>query len=149
MRENMIKKLTTSDINLIIDYLKDDSFDCCEFNDFWSEQELHQWFDNPDHICIGYYNNKELIGFCLSHLALEINKVYLENIFVSPAYRHQGIATKMLGYVLQKYRIKCKGKTIRFVAMVDVNNSFAKSTLNRCGFNIGDTMNWVQKNVDY
>lgn len=146
MKDSMIRKLCPNDIPLIINYLKDKRFDCCEFNDFWSAEELKLWFSETCDICIGYFIKGKLVGFCLSHFSMSINKVYLENIFVDPDYRGRGIGAHMVSKLLEMYRTEKRGKVIRFVALVEISNTPAIFTLKKEGFNVGDRMLWIQKN---
>lgn len=147
MKDNMIRILCIEDIPLIITYLKDKRFDCCEFNDFWSTLELQEWLSKEDNLCVGCFRGENLIGFCLTHFFKSINKIYLENIFVDPDYREQGIATCMLNKVIDMYCSQNQGRTLRFVALVETSNAPAISTLKKEGFNVGDKMFWIQKNT--
>lgn len=146
MRDNMIKRLCNEDIPLIINYLKDERFDCCEFNDFWSIEELQKWIAKSDDICVGCFVDGKLVGFCLSHFSMSINKVYLENIFVDSSYRGRGLASVMVDKLMKMYCEANKGKVLRFVALVEISNAPAISTLEKEGFNVGDRMLWIQKN---
>lgn len=151
MKENMINYLTVKDIPFICKCLQNERFDCCDFNDYWTPQELEKWLNNIDNICIGMYNEKELIGFCLTYFAKDINKVYLENIFVIPGSRRQGVAKALIHYIIKAYSSLDANNTIRFVALVDDDNTPAIRSLSTCGFSIGNSMRWIQKNagVDY
>ena len=149
MKGSMIRRLCLDDILSIIKYLKDERFDCCEFNDFWSIEELEKWFLRADDICVGCFVNGTLVGFCLSHFSESINKVYLENIFVDTDYRGHGLASIMVSSVLEMYVERNKGKLLRFVALVEESNVPAISTLQKEGFNLGDKMLWIQKNIGF
>lgn len=147
MSENMIRKLCHNDIPTIIESLRDEKFDCCELNDFWTIEELEKWLDNKHDICAGFFIDGVLVGFCLTHVSYDIGKVYLENIYVSPQYRGLGIAKKLVDYVVREYSLLNNGKTLRFVALVEISNAPAITTLKKGGFSIGDKMLWIQKNV--
>ena len=149
MKDSMIRKLCLDDVPLIINYLKDERFDCCEFNDFWSIDELKEWIIRSEEICVGCFVDGTLVGFCLSHYSKAINKVYLENIFVDVDYRGRGFATLMVSKVLEMYGERNQGKMLRFVALVEESNSPAISTLKKEGFNVGDKMLWIQKNIKF
>lgn len=146
MSESMIRRLNENDIPLIAQYLQDDRFDCCEFNDFWTPEELYEWLKNSKDICLGYYIQDGLVGFCLSHFFENANKIYLENIFVDPKYRSRGIASVLLTSLLSMYIEERPGITLRFVALVDATNDKVIRLLKKGGFNVGDQMLWVQKN---
>lgn len=142
----MIKHLTISDIETIGKYIKDERFDCCEFYDFWTLEELSTWISDSQDITMGYYVDGQLVGFCLTHCNLNISKIYLENIFVSTTYRGKGISKLLLKSVMDEYKKMYPGTTFRYVALVETNNIVAIASLKNTGFNVGDTMFWVQKN---
>lgn len=146
MKDSTIKRLCLEDIPLIINCLKDERFDCCEFNDFWTVDELKKWITQSNDICVGCFIDEKLVGFCLSHFSDSINKVYLENIFVDSDYRRRGLATHMVNKLLNMYCEVNSGRVLRFVALVKVSNTPAISTLKKEEFNVGDRMFWVQKN---
>lgn len=147
MKDNTIRRLCLEDIPLIINYLKHERFDCCEFKDFWSTEELHHWIADPNDICVGCFIDTKLVGFCLSHFSRSMNKVYLENIFVDSEYRGQGIASRMVSKIMEMYCELNGGTILRFVALVEESNAPAISTLKKEGFNVGDKMLWIQKNA--
>ena len=142
----MIRRLDENDIHLIAQYLQNDRFDCCEFNDFWTPEELYEWLKLNKDICIGCYIQDNLVGFCLSHFFENANKIYLENIFVDSEYRNRGIASDLLTTLLSMYTENHPEKTLRFVALVDATNDKVIKLLKKRGFNVGDQMLWVQKN---
>ena len=146
MSESMIRRLDENDIHLIAQYLQNDRFDCCEFNDFWTPEELYEWLKLNKDICIGCYIQDNLVGFCLSHFFENANKIYLENIFVDSEYRNRGIASDLLTTLLSMYTENHPEKTLRFVALVDATNDKVIKLLKKRGFNVGDQMLWVQKN---
>ena len=148
MKESIIKRLKLEDIPQLVSRLSDKKFNCCSFEDFWSSDELSLWLQDENDVCIGCFVEDNLIGFCLSHFASSINKVYLENVFVDEKYRRLGIATSMLSEVVRLYREKNPKKVLRFVAMVEKSNTPAVFTLEKEGFNVGDEMLWIQKNSD-
>ena len=122
----MIRRLDENDIHLIAQYLQNDRFDCCEFNDFWTPEELYEWLKLNKDICIGCYIQDNLVGFCLSHFFENANKIYLENIFVDSEYRNRGIASDLLTTLLSMYTENHPEKTLRFVALVDATNDLKK-----------------------
>lgn len=149
MRGNIIRRLFREDIPLIINFLKDERFNCCELSDFWTAEELKEWLSKKSDICLGYFTDNELVGFCLSHFSKSINKVYLENIFVNTYYRRQGIASLIVSKLLEMYCMANKGKKLRFVALVETDNTPSISMLKKEGFNIGEKMLWIQKNSTF
>ena len=142
----MIRLLAVKDVQTIGLYIKDDRFNCCEFRDFWTEEELRDWIENVDDITLGYFVEEELVGFCLSHCNKKISKVYIENIFVAPQFRRQGIATQLLASLLDECKKAYADEIFRYIALVEKNNIPAIESLKKAGFNIGETMYWIQKN---
>lgn len=141
-----IRRLIQSDSKKLVYFLKHDKFDCCGLRDFWTVQELEKWFNSSDDICLGYFDNSKLIGFCLTHFCKPINKVYLENIYVEKEYRGRGIAPELINEVLRLYSEICPNTKIRYVALIEENNIAVERALCKCGFKTGDRMLWVQRN---
>ncbi|MBR1416910.1 MAG: GNAT family N-acetyltransferase [Bacilli bacterium] len=52
----------------------------------------------------GYYINNELIAFI--HIQIMIDEADIVNIIVDKKYRRNGIATKLIDYVIKKYQFK-------------------------------------------
>lgn len=143
----MIKPLITTDIATISNYTKDERFDCCELKDFWTEDELAKWILDSQDVTLGYYLDDQLVGFCLSHSVSNISKVYLENIYVAPQFRGNGISMLLINAMIDQYQKMYPNKTLRYVALVETGNDPAISLLRKGGFNVGDTMYWIQKNT--
>ncbi|GHS97382.1 hypothetical protein FACS1894139_04030 [Planctomycetales bacterium] len=139
------RRLSESDIDNVLKYLSHSYFNCGNLDDRWTFDDLVNWFENESDYCIGVFFDKELIGFCLSHIHIEAHKVHLENVFVKEEYRHRGIARRMLKKTISHYSAR-SGK-IRFVGLVDASNVQSQHLLNRCGFTKGAAMLWLQKNV--
>ena len=141
-----IRRLTKKDSKALVSFLKHDKFDCCGLRDFWTVEELEKWFSVSEDICLGYFNDSELIGFCLTHFCQQINKVYLENIYVETAYRGRGIAPTLIKEMIRLYNASNPRAEIRYVALIEENNTAVEHALNKCGFKTGDKMLWVQRN---
>ena len=140
-----IKRLEINHIPLISDNLRNYYFDCAELDDFWNEQELAAWISTNEDYCIGAFADNQLVGFCLTHYHMAVNKVHLENIYVCEKYRKQGVAKRLLFDIIAHYRELSKNK-IRFVGLVDESNEAALSILENANFVKGHPMNWMQLN---
>ncbi len=145
----MIRRLSVEDIPIIREYVKDINFDCCEFNDFWKDDELYAWLSDEQDVSIAVFIDGRLAGFCLTHFAFRINKVYIENMYVEKEYRNRGLAAQMVEKLIELYKLKSCCSELRMVALVEENNSAALKSLEKCNFIIGDRMNWVQRNICY
>ena len=141
-----IRRLLKSDSKDLVLFLNHDKFDCCGLRDFWTVDELSKWFSVAEDICLGYFGNDGLIGFCLTHFCHQINKVYLENIYVNTEYRGRGIAPQLINETIRLYSELFPETEKRYVALIEENNAAVSRALSKCGFKTGDKMLWVQRN---
>lgn len=140
------RELTVSDIDEILSLgIKHEEFQCIE-NDFWQKEELFEWISSTNDYCFGAFDEQGLIGYCLSHVNIKINKVQIENIYVAKPYRKKGIAKALLNKVLNKY-VKNGTKT-RFVILTQFNNNECILLSQSVGFSTGEKMLWLQKNYN-
>lgn len=145
MKEIVIKKLSIEDAEYILGTLDTSFFDCANMHDHWSKNEICRWIENENDLCLGAYSEGNIVGYCLSHFAKSINKVYIENIFVDPTFRRQGVGRKLLNHLQIEYAndfFHC-----RFIALVQADNNAAIQLLSKQGYNSGNLMLWLQKNL--
>lgn len=138
------KRLDEKDVEHLMLFLKDTFFDCGNIDDFWGSEDITNWLSDREDFCIGAWQDKVLIGFCLTHFHKAVKKVHLENIYVLEDFRNKDIAINMLNRVEDYY--KDKGNKIRFVALIKKENIPALNLIKKKNYSIGDEMFWVQKN---
>ena len=138
-----LERLSSKHTPEILEYLKCQTFNCGFADDFWTEEEINDWFSNLDDYCIGAFIDRKLIGFCITHHHKESNKVHLENIYVVEDHRKKDVATKMLDAIESYYRKH--NKKIRYVGLVNSDNCSAVNLLIKNGFLVGKNMLWIQK----
>lgn len=141
-----IKNLSILNADELLGLLRQEQFDCCGLNDFWTESELKGLLDTSSDICLGCFVDEKIIAFCLTHYCSSLHKVYLENMFVREEYRKLGVATTLIIELANRYLNHNTDASIRFVALVDKTNSPARRVLEKAGYVIGNEMFWIQKN---
>lgn len=142
-----IRILATKDIKQLVSLsLIHDEFNVCNENDWWSEEELIQWINSPEDLCIGVFENDIMVGYLLSHFKVQLSKVFLENIFIEKNKRRKGYAKLLIHHTLEFYNSKYMNKkSLRFVALVKENNSAILNLITNLGFKVGEKVIWIQK----
>jgi len=142
-----IKRLNPRHVEMVINLgVQLYDFQCTEEDDFWKKKELIEWFKSEQDICLGFFHKLKLVGYCLSHINLRINKVSIENIYVKKRYQKQGLGQKLLQTIIDSYIAKYKTKShlLRFVALTQETNIQSISLFKKCNFLVGKNMIWLQ-----
>ena len=142
--KTVIRRLAKKDIQMLTVHIKQSFFDCAGLDDFWTDDEIENWINDPNDYCAGAFVEGRLIGFCLTHHHKTANKVHIENIFVDYMYREKGIAQYLIFDVITHYRSVFS--KVRFVGLVDVTNKKSVDLLLRNNFTKGHPMLWMQYN---
>nr|WP_294991475.1 GNAT family N-acetyltransferase [uncultured Sediminibacterium sp.] len=122
-------------------------FSCGDRSNFWQKDELERWLNSSTNFCTGIFFGSKLIGYCLTHINIEISKVMLENIYVAPEHRRKGVASMLLSNTMKQYQSRWPDSfsRLRFVALSLEQNIESIKLFGKCGFKIGKTMVWLQK----
>lgn len=142
-KDVIVRRLEVSDVDDIKNFISHPFFDCALNGDFWSIDELKAWLSIKYDYCVGAFLSDELIGFCMSHFHKEAHKVHLENVFVAEPYRDRGVGYRLLNVVINYYS---NYGPMRYVGLVDEDNSAAYRLLLKVGFSHGSKFIWMQKN---
>lgn len=140
----VIRRLTKKDIGSLASYMHHYYFDCAELDDYWTDDEIEAWVNDPNDYCTGAFLDGKIVGFCLTHHHKTANKVHIENIYVNDLYRGQGIAQYLLFDVIAFYRSSFP--KVRFVSLVDITNKAAIQLMSKNEFTKGHPMCWMQYN---
>jgi len=137
-----IKKAITSDVDAIHALGNTEN----EFNvsdevvTFWPKHILFNIIDSKIDLLLIAEDKNEIIGFIIINNNLVFNKAIVENIFVSPQFREQGVAKKLLDVAMDM--IGTTGcKYICALTSNDKAISFYKSN----GFKKGRNFAWLDK----
>lgn len=144
------RALRKEDVEAVIGLgIRQAEFRCTEDDDFWTNEELENWFLDQNHVCLGLFQNQILTGYCLSHLNQLINKVSLENIFIRPNLRRRGYGGELLLSTMNEYKNKFPGiaPRFRFVGLTQENNSAILGLLRKLDFSVGEKMIWAQRSL--
>ena len=143
-----IKRLGIADVSSIISLgLKQNEFQCTENDDFWSTEALRNWLKSSSDICAGaIHSDGNLVGYCLTHLHKEANKVHIENIYVVPKCRRYGVGKKLIEFVRSEYSKRKQDEDVsyRYVGLVLCNNEAGYNFFHYIGFNEGRKIIWFQ-----
>ena len=113
--------------------------------DIWSIEELSKWLLCKTDVCFGCFLGQKLIGYCLTHYHIAGNKIHIENIYINPEFRRNGLGSKLVLHIKNEYELmNLNSKKLRFVALTKKSNNVALKFLAETGFRIGETMVWVQ-----
>ena len=147
MSDFTVKRLQACDVSSVI-YLgvSHAEFRCVPEADFWSPLELDKWLRSKRDVCAGAFTpTDEMIGYCLTHLHGEVNKVHVENIFVNPGYRRHGTGRALIEFIKREYLThRPCDTTYRFVALAQIENQEATAFFVRVGFQLGVRTVWLQ-----
>lgn len=146
-----IEALTTADAQRVYELqFQVQEFQVAASIDRWSKEEIAEWLGSPESgISIGAHCQSDLVGFLLAHTAPAIHKVYLENLFVTPSYRRQGLASGMIKLLFRSIRTTLPPAAWRVVALVEVNNDIGHAFFESIGMPRGSDTSWHQKRVGH
>lgn len=104
MNKLIIRKAQLEDLEKIYYYGSgaEEFFVGEETGGFWSKRQLRNWILSENDICLVAIYNKNLIGFLLSSFHKPTNKLTIENLYVVEKRRKQGVAKKILQYLMSK-----------------------------------------------
>ena len=101
----MINKI---DLEYNLDYERLGSKLNSNFSYLFNLKELQE---KPYNYVYGYFDNNKLVGFI--HILLAIDEADIVNIIVDEYYRHKGIATKLIDYVIKRFNLKSLNLEVR------------------------------------
>lgn len=141
-----VRRLYKNHLGLIINIgINDPAFQCVEEEDIWSREELFKWLLCETDVCVGCFLGQELIGYCLTHYHIAANKVHIENIYINPQFRRNGLGSKLVSHIKKEYELmSLNSRKLRYVALTKQSNTVALKFLTKIGFCIGETMLWAQ-----
>lgn len=137
-----IRNVTSEDIPAIYAMGKDvDEFHTSDqAPNFWPEAVLHECVDKDDVYFFVATSDDEIAGFIIANLNKSLSKALIENIFVKPNFRGQGIGTSLAKQVIET----AKADQFQFIAVLTPPDDIAAiKTYEKAGFSQGDTFLWL------
>jgi len=107
---------------------------------FWPKDILQKWIKSDSDITLISEDKNVIIGYILSSYHEPTRKAVIENLWVHPKYRNQGIGSQLLGECV-KLLIK---KGARYICAL-TKDEFVVSFFEKKGFERGDSFVWMIK----
>lgn len=107
---------------------------------FWSIEQLKKWSKKEDDVNLVAQSDGEIVGYILSHIHNPTGKVEIENLYVDPNWRRNGIGKKLMDSLIDSY-----DNAEFFVGLVLKTNDSMHKFMNRCDFDRGEDVIWWQK----
>ena len=100
----MLKELVIDDIKYFMEI--EDKFP----NDYNKESIISEYQNNPFMKIVVYLIEGKIVGF-INYYEI-YDRIEIANFNVLPYFQNQGIGTKLINYVIDKYKEKCKNITL-------------------------------------
>ena len=107
---------------------------------FWPEAILRECISKDDVYFFVAATKDGLVGFVIANLNRSLSKALIENIFVNPEFRGQGIGTSLAKRVIDT----AKANNYRFISVLTPPDDIpAIKTYEKAGFSKGDVFLWL------
>jgi len=137
-----IRPATPADIDTIHQLGQNvDEFHTSDVSDaFWPKQILADSVESDAVMLQVAQDDGEIIGFIIVNCNKSLRKAEIENIFVAPSRRQEGVASIMLQATLQNIR----DANYRYIStLVPTDDTAAIQTYQKAGFAQGETFLWL------
>lgn len=107
---------------------------------FWPEEVLRECIDKDDVYFFVAVSGDKVVGFIIANLNKSLEKALIENIFVVPDFRGQGV-----GLILTKNVIEvAKSDDYQFISVLTPPDDIAAiKVYERAGFSRGEVFLWL------
>lgn len=136
-----IRKATTEDIPVVHAIGEDvDEFHTSDqAPNFWPESILSNCINKNDVYFFVATSDNKILGFVIANLNKSLSKVLIENIYVKPDFRGQGIGTSLAKKVIGT----AKTDQYQFVSVLTPPDDVAAiKTYEKAGFSRGEVFLW-------
>lgn len=107
---------------------------------FWPEAVLLDCVDSDDVDFLIASIDGEIVGFVIVNLNKSLSKALIENIFVKPAFRKQGIGFGLVTRAIDRAR----SDGYQFISVLTPPNDHAAiKTYQKAGFSTGEIFLWM------
>lgn len=137
-----IREVTSADIPIIhkMGENVDEFHTSDQAPNFWPEAVLRECVARDDVYFFVAVLGDEIAGFVIVNLNRSLSKALIENIFVKPDFRRQGIGTKLAKKVIDAAR----SDQFQFVSVLTPPDDIAAiKTYEKAGFSRGETFLWL------
>ena len=101
-----IEKLAPKDVADVHRFGSQESEFHIGHDSFWNKRQLTAWFASSGDVCLGAFIGKRLIGFILVAVHDPTSKATIENIYVVPKMRRQGVAQRLCDEAVRRLGLK-------------------------------------------
>lgn len=110
---------------------------------FWPKEILQNCIGKEDVYFFVAISETEIVGFIIANCSKSLSKVLIENIFVKPEFRGQGIGTNLARKVIES----AKADRYQFISVLTPPSDVAAiKAYEKAGFAKGDTFLWLDIN---
>lgn len=137
-----IKSVSREDIHKVYELGKDvpEFHTSDQAPNFWPEDILENAINTKDVYFFAAFEAENLVGFIIANCNRSLSKVLIENIFVHPDYRGNGIGLKLA----EKVVAVAKSERFQFISVLTPpDDQPAIDTYQKAGFNKGETFLWL------
>ena len=107
---------------------------------FWPETVLEKCVDKEDVYFFVATQADEIVGFIIANCNRSLSKVLIENIFVKPAFRGQGIGSSLAKKVVETARSQ---KFQFIITLIPPDDMAATMAYESAGFARGEVFVWL------
>lgn len=119
-------------------------FDMSTGKRFWSREVLEAWCASESDLMLIAEEDGAMVGFVFFACHIPTGKATLENLWVAPPWRNQGIGKLMIrSAVFDLRQLGCKF----IVALTEQANAPTIQTLGVEGFDTGKTLLWLDRQL--
>lgn len=107
---------------------------------FWPKKVLQNCISKEDVYFFVSASATEIVGFVIANCNKSLNKVLIENIFVKPEFRGQGIGTDLAKKVVEAAKVD----RYQFISVLTPPSDIAAiKAYEKAGFTKGETFLWL------
>lgn len=111
---------------------------------FWPESILHDAVQSEDAVVLIACDDDQTVGFLIANCNKSLRKAIIENIYVSPESRNQGVGRELLEQLIATL----ESTGYEYVAtLVPQNAEGAASLYIDAGFSEGELFRWLDKAI--
>ncbi len=146
MSEPVIRKMRPDDVEQVLRLGQDNpEFSVSESAPgFWSEKQLLRWSRSREDLMLVAEADGEIVGFSFYACHIPTGKAQWENLWVHPAWRHQGVGTRLAETALSSLR---KRRFTILVGFAKAGNAAGLGFLQRYGLVLGERGIWVDRRI--
>lgn len=137
-----IRNANDQDVSIVLDL----GANVAEFHtsdqapNFWPKEILRNCIGKEDAYFFVATSNNEIVGFVIANCNKSLSKVLIENIFVKPEFRGQGIGTNLARKVIEAARLD----RYQFISVLTPpDDGAAIKAYEKAGFAKGETFLWL------